>query len=258
VSSVSNADRGRWRVRGRFSELLRVQTRLALREPYQFAGLGLPIGLLVLFWYIGVLVPGGVANTALTVLDLYIPTVLVVGYIMLAMIGLPVTFARDRENGWLRRVSTTPIPPSSLLGAQLVLNFIIAVAATAIVIFAGTALFGAPLKVGIEFVGVALLSIAEMFSLGLLVAALAPSQIGAQAMAGGLAFPLFFFSGLWVQPVQVGGVLATIMYYSPAGAAVRALLYTSFNATPPVTTILTMGAYTVLFAFVAIRFFRWE
>jgi ABC-2 type transport system permease protein len=258
VSSVSDSDRTRQPARGRFSELLRVQVRLSLREPYQFAGLGIPIGLLVLFWYIGVLVPGGVANTGLTVLDLYIPTVLVIGYITLALIGLPVTFARDREIGWLRRVSTTPVPPSRLLAAQLVLNFIIAVAATAIVIVAGTALFGAPLRVGIEFVGVALLSIVEMFSLGLLIAALAPSQIGAQAMAGGLVFPLFFFSGLWVQPVQVGGVLETIMYGSPAGAAVRALLYTIFNATPPYTSILTMGVYTVLFAFIAIRYFRWE
>jgi ABC-2 type transport system permease protein len=258
VSSVSGSDRTVRHPRGRFSELLRVQFRLALREPYQFAGLALPIGLLVLFWYIGVLVPGGVANTALTVLDLYIPTVLVVAYIVLAMVGLPVTFARDREIGWLRRVSTTPIPPSRLLAAQLVLNFLIAVAATAIVIVAGAALFGAPLRVGIEFVGVAILSIVEMFSLGLLVAALAPSQIGAQAMAGGLVFPLFFLSGLWVQPVQVGGALQTIMYYSPAGAAVRALLYTIFNATPPYTTILTMGVYTVLFAFVAVRYFRWE
>ena len=258
MSSVSNPDLTRQHARGRFSELLRVQFRLALREPYQFAGLGLPIGLLVLFWYIGVLVPGGVANTGLTVLDLYIPTVLVIAYITLAMIGVPVTFARDREIGWLRRVSTTPIPPSRLLAAQLVLNFIIAVAATAIVIVAGAALFGAPLMVGIEFVGVAILSIVEMFSLGLLVAALAPSQIGAQAMAGGLVFPLFFLSGLWVQPVQVGGVLETIMYYSPSGAAVRALLYSSFNATPPYTTILTMGVYTVLFAFIAVRFFRWE
>lgn len=235
-----------------------MQVRLGLREPYQFAGLGLPIGLLVLFWWIGTIAPGGVANTGLTVLDLYIPTVLVIGYIALAMIGLPVTFARDREIGWLRRVSTTPIPPSRLLAAQLVLNASIAGAATVIVVVAGSALFGAPLRVGIEFVGVAILSIVEMFSLGLLVASLAPSQIGAQAMAGGLVFPLFFFSGLWVQPVQVGGALATIMYYSPAGAAVRALLYTSFGATPPYTTIVTMLAYTVLFGFVAVRYFRWE
>lgn len=258
MTSVSALDRTRHRVRGRFSELLRVEGRLALREPYGLAGLGFPVVLLVLFWYIGVLSPGGVANTGLTVLDLYIPTILVVGYILLALIGLPVTFARDREIGWLRRISTTPVPPSSLLAAQLVLNAIIAGVATAIVIIAGAVLFGAPLSVGIEFVGIAILAIAEMFSLGLVVAALAPSQIAAQYGAGALAFPLFFLSGLWVQPAQVGGPLETIMYFSPGGAAVRALLYSVFNTTPPYTTVVTMAVYTVIFALVAVRYFRWE
>lgn len=258
MTALPDAVRNRPRARGQFSELLRVQGRLSLREPYGVFGIAFPVGLLVLFWYIGVLAPGGVANTGLTILELYIPTVLAIGYIALALIGLPVTFARDREIGWLRRVSTTPVPPSRLLAAQLTLNVVIAAVATIIVIVVGTALFGAPLKVGIEFVGVVILTIVELFSLGLVVAALAPSQQIANAMAGGLAFPLFFFSGLWVQPVQVGGLLQTIMYYSPAGAAVRALLYTIFNATPPYTTIVTMAVYTILFAFVAVRYFRWE
>lgn len=244
--------------RGAFSELLRVEWRLSLREPYGLLGVGMPVGLLILFWAIGVYVPGEVANSGLTVLELYIPTVLVIGYIFLSLIGLPVRLARDREIGWLRRVSTTPISPSRLLGAQLVLNLCLAVVATAIVIVAGAYLFGAPLTIGPEFVGVAALALTEIFSIGLLVAALATSQTAAQAMAGGIAFPLLFLSGLWVQPVQVGGILATIMYYSPAGAAVRALLYSIFNATPPYTTIVTMAVYTVLFLFVAIRYFRWE
>lgn len=258
MTKVSLSDQTRPRARGPFSELLRVEGRLALREPYGLAGIAFPIVLLVLFWYIGVLVPGGVGNTGLTVLELYIPTVLVIGYIVLALAGLPVNFARDREIGWLRRVSTTPVPPSRLLAAQLLLNFIIAVVATGIVVVAGAALFGAPLRVGIEFVGVALFAIVELFSLGLVVAALAPSLITAQVMTGVLAFPLFFLSGLWVQPAVLGGPLQTIMYYSPAGAAVRALLYSVFNTSPPYTTLLTMGVYTVIFAFIAVRYFRWE
>jgi hypothetical protein len=48
------------------------------------------------------------------------------------------------------------------------------------------------------------------------------------------------------------------MWYSPSGAAVRALLYSVFNSRPPVTTLLTLAGYTLVFAFVAIRYFRWE
>jgi ABC-2 type transport system permease protein len=199
-----------------------------------------------------------VAGTGLTVLELYVPTILVISYVAISMLGLPATFARDREIGWLRRVSTTPVGPSRLLAAQLLLNSIIAAIATGILIAAAIELFGAPLTIGIEFVGVATLAIVELFSLGLVVAAFAPTQQAAEYMAGGLAFFLFFLSGLRVQPVQVGGLLETIMYYSPAGAAVRALLYSVFNATPPYTTLVAMGVYTVLFLLVAVRYFRWE
>lgn len=258
MTSSSDPQPSRRHPRGQFSELLRVETKLALREPYCFVGIGLPAGLLVVFWFIGLYNPGSVGSSGLTILELYIPTVLVVGYIALAFIGMPVTLARDREIGWLRRVSTTPVPPSRLLAAQLLLNLVIAGAATGVVVVVGAALFGAPLEIGLRFVGVAALSIMELFSMGLVVAAVAPSQTAANAISGGLVFPLFFLSGLWIQPVSAGGALQTIMYYSPSGAAVRALLYSAFNVTPPYTTLVTMVVYTVIFVLVAIRYFRWE
>ncbi|HZY91543.1 MAG TPA: ABC transporter permease [Thermoplasmata archaeon] len=249
----------KWRPpRGGFSELLRVQARLALREPYFLLGIGLPAGLLVVFWLIGLWASGGVGSSGLTVLELYIPTVLVIGYIAIGLMGLPVTFARDREIGWLRRVSTTPVPPSRLLAAQLVFNLGIAVVATVLVLVLGTLMLGFPVPVGVAFVGVAVLATVEMFSLGLIVAAIAPTQTAANAIAGGLFFPLLFFSGLWVQPVQVSGPLQTAIYYSPAGAAVKALLDTTFSSTPPYLPVATMLGYAVAFAFVASRSFRWE
>jgi ABC-2 type transport system permease protein len=161
--------------------------------------------------------------------------------------------------GWLRRVSVTPVPPSTLLAAQLIVYLALALVAVLVVIFGSVLVFGAALDVGILYFVLSLvLSIAVMFSLGLVIAALAPSQSVTTALTGGLTFLLLFLSGLWIPPVTVGGPLATIMYYSPSGAAVQALLNSVFNTTPPFTAILTMVAYTVVFAFVAIRYFRWE
>ena len=97
-----------------------------------------------------------------------------------------------------------------------------------------------------------------IFSLGLVVVALAPTQTVASVVGGVLFFVLLFLSGLWVQPVQVGEPLRDIMWYSPSGAAVRAILYSVFNATPPVTTLVTLVGYTLVFSFVAVRYFRWE
>lgn len=257
MRSDTDPRRSRRLPRGAFAKLFKTQARLSLRERYIFVGIALPLGLLLVFWAISENT-GTVASTGLTVLDLWIPTILVVCYLTLALLTLPQTFARDREIGWLRRVSTTPVPPSWLLAAQLLLNVIVAGIVTVVVIVVGAALFGAPLSVGIMFVGVAILAIAEIYAIGLIIAAIAPSQQGGAYIAGGLFYPLLFLSGLWIQPVQVGGILAQIMWYSPAGAPERALLYSVFNVTPPYTTIVTMGVYTVIFAVVAVRYFRWE
>jgi len=248
------------RFQGHFAELLKVEGKLALREPTGLAmGIGFPIILLVIFGLIGIAVPGNVASTGYTVLDIYVPVIMVIGFISLGISSLPVTLVRYREMGWLRRVSTTPTPPSRLLAAQLTLNLVLALATILIVIFGSELIFGAPLDVGIPyFVLSIVLSIAVIFSLGLVVAALAPSQTVASGLTGLLFFLSLFLSGLWVQPAQVGEPLATIMYYSPSGAADRALLSSVFNTAPPYTALVTMFAYTVAFAFVAIRYFRWE
>lgn len=246
--------------RGRFSELLKIEWKLALRTPVGLGtGLGLPIILLLVFGFISQAQPGNVASTGLTVIELYVPTLMVIGFVSLGVYSLPYTMVRYREMGWLRRISTTPVHPSRLLAAQLAINLVLAVATVLIVVFGSEVIFGAPLSVGIPFFVLSTaLSIGVTFSLGLVVAALVPSQQVASAVSGGLLFLMFFLSGLWVQPEMVGGPLATIMYYSPSGAAAQALLYSVFNTAPPYTAVVTMVIYTAIFAFVAIRYFRWE
>ncbi len=103
--------------RDQFSELLKVEGKLALREPIGIGmGIGLPIILLIVFGLIGIANPGNVAGTGYTVLDLWVPTIMVIGFISLGISSLPVTLVKNREMGWLRRVSTTPEPPSSYSG----------------------------------------------------------------------------------------------------------------------------------------------
>ena len=176
-------------------------------------------------------------GSGLTVIDLYIPTLMVISFIAIA-ISLPNTLVRDREIGWLRRISTTPVHPSRLLAAQLILDLVLAAVA---IVIAHCRRYGdlrCATQRGIPFFILSLaLAIAVIFSLGLIVVALAPTQTIASAAGGVLFFALLFLSGLWVQPVQVGAPLRDIMWYSPSGAAVRAILYSVFHATPPVTTL---------------------
>jgi ABC-2 type transport system permease protein len=246
------------RTRAGFVELLKVQSRLALREPYGLLmGIALPIVLLAVFGLIGEQVPGDVGDTGLTIIDLWTPTILVLAFLYIA-VSLPNTLVRDREIGWLRRISTTPLHPSMLLAAQLVINLILAAAATVIIIGGSALVYGATLHARIlPFVVSLLLTLAELFALGLMLVALASTQTVARTLSGVISLALMFLSGLWVQPAQVGDPLATIMYYSPTGAAVRALLAAVFTGSVSYPALLTMAIYTILFGFIAIRYFRW-
>lgn len=243
--------------RGHFYELLKMEWKLSLREPGGLlVGLILPIALLIVFGLIS-RVSGGIGG--LTVLQLWLPTIIVISLLSIALYSIPINLVRDRELGWLRRISTTPVSPARLLAAQEIINVVIAAIAIAVVIIGSEYIFGASLHIGI-FYFLLSLSLATwiMISLGLLVAALAPSQRTCQGIVGGLFFPLLFLAGLWISPDQVGNPLRSIMWYSPVGAAARSLLYSIFNSPPPYTELLAMVVYAAVFSYLAVRFFRWE
>jgi ABC-2 type transport system permease protein len=245
--------------RGPFTELLRVEGKLALRTPYGLgAGIVFPAVLLVVFGLIGNAVPGNVGSTGYTILDLYIPIIIVIGFFAIGISALPLPLVRDRESGWLRRVSTTPVGPSRVLAAQLVLNLAFALVTIVIVLLGSVVVFGATLSVGIYFVFSTILALAEIFLLGLVVAAIAPSQTAQNAISGALFFAMLFLSGLWYPAAEASGPLQTIMYYSPGGAAVNAMLGSVFGTAPPLAAVAAMVVYAVIFAAVAIRYFRWE
>ena len=241
-----------------FSELVKVQGKLALREPTGIIfGIGLPVFLLIIFGIIPALqktLPG----TNLTIFQIYIPILMVTVLIFLGLLSLPIPLARDREIGWLRRISATPVSPSMLLAAQVTINLIFATIAIAI-LAVGSALFGGlgPIEIPGFVVSIVLATMA-MFSLGLLIAAVASTQ----GVAGGLAmiflYPLLFFAGIYV-PIQVlPSYLQTISSLTPVGAAVKALGSAMQGTFPSPVSLLVMAAYSVLFGFIAVRYFRWE
>lgn len=249
---------GDYTPKGSFLKLLRMQWRFALREPLGL-GLGIifPVLLLILFGYIGKAVGGDFSG--LSLFDLYVPTIMVIGIISIALYSVPFTLVRDREVGWLRRVSTTPLSPQKLLLSLLIVNVIFGFFTIIITLAGSIYFFGAPLNINVFYFAISiLLTIFVMFSLGLLVAAIAPTQRFAQALIGALFYPLLFLSGLWVQPAMVGNPLQSIMYYSPAGAAVRSLLYSVFNQPPPYLELVAMVVYAIVFGALAVKYFRWQ
>ena len=184
---------------------------------------------------------------------------MVLGLTMLTLLGLPGPLVSYRELGILRRLSTTPVPPSWLLAAQVVVQLCIALAGLAIVNIASVAAFGAPVPKSPGGLALScLLAIGGLFALGLLIAALAPTANSVNAIGRLALIPLLFFAGLWLPRPLMPAVLLDISNYTPLGAAVEAIQGSVQTGFPPATPLLVLAGYTLVFAYLARRFFRWE
>ena len=246
--------------RAAFGKLLACEARLAWREPIGLVyGLAIPVVLLVVFGAIPSAHKHEAQLGGLTVFAVYVPILIAFCIGMLALLSLPRALVTYRELGILRRLSTTPLPPSWVLAAQVVINFVLAVWALIILVVGGAAAFGvAAPKNPAGFALAFLLSVAALFAMGLWVAAVARSATAANAMGAGLFFPLIFFAGLWYPQQYMPAALRDVGQLTPLGASVHALQMASQGTFPSAGSLLVMLAWGVGFALLAVKSFRWE
>ncbi len=246
--------------RAAFGKLPACEARLAWREPIGLLfGLAVPVVLLVIFGAIPSSHKQQAELGGLTVIAVYVPILIAFCIGMLAFFSLPRALVTYRELGILRRLSTTPLPPSWVLAAQLVINFVLAAWALVILVVVGAAAFGAAApKSPAGFALAFLLSVAALYAMGLWVAAVARGVTAANAMGSALFFPLMFFAGLWYPQELMPAALRHIGQLTPLGASVQALQSASQGAFPPIGSLLVLAAYGVVFALLAVRSFRWE
>jgi len=246
--------------RSAFGKLVQNETRYAWRVPVGLLmGVAVPLLALVIMGVI----PG--ANKpvkslgGLTVFSTYFPVFIALALGIIALLSLPGHLADYRQQGILRRLSTTPVPPSWMLAAQVVINLALAVVALGVLVVAGLAGFGlgAPGQPG-GFALALVLSIAAMFAVGLWIAAIARSTNAAVLLGLLMFYPMQFFAGLFFPRQEMPAVLQDIGNWTPLGASVQALQDSMRGVFPSASLLLALAAWAVVFGVLAVRFFRWE
>jgi ABC-2 type transport system permease protein len=243
-----------------FRRLVLTEAKLAWRQPVGLIyGLGFPVLLLLIFASIPKFRAPVDTLGGLTYLSVYVPILMAFSMAMLALVGLATVLASYREQGVLRRLSTTPLPPSWVLAAQMVIDLAITVAAMLLIVVIAVTAYGvAPPQQVPGFILSLVLTAATMFALGLWMAAIARSTQAAGAIGSALFFPMMFFAGLWVPRNVMPSIVLHISDYTPLGAAVQALQDAMQGSFPPARALLVLAAYAVVFWIAAVRFFRWE
>ena len=243
-----------------FGQIVLNEARLTWRRPVALiAGVGIPVLLLVIFGELPSFHQATAALGGYTAFDLYVPVLIAFSLAMLALLGLPMPIASYRELGVLRRLSTTPVPPSWLLAAQGVVQLCIALASLMIIFVTSVAAFGAPApKSPAGLILSLVVSVAGLFPIGLAITAIARTANGASVIGRLAFFPLMFFAGLWLPRALMPNLLVDISNYTPLGAAVQAIQDSILQGFPPAAPLLVLVGYALVFAFLAKRFFRWE
>ncbi len=186
--------------RAAFGQIVRNEARLAWRQPAGIiVSIGISLGLLVIFGEISVFRQTSANLGGLSAFDVYIPILIAFAIGIIALTYLPGPLVSYREQGILRRLSTTPAPASWLLAAQLVVQACLMVISILLLLIVSIVFFGAsaPKNPGGLILAV-ILAIAALFAIGLAIAAVARTSAAARGIMAAVFYPLLFFAGLWL------------------------------------------------------------
>ncbi|GAA3963124.1 ABC transporter permease [Actinomadura viridis] len=240
--------------------VLKAESRLFVREPVSlFWIVAFPTILLTILGLIPAFRENSPDLGGRRVVDLYVPVTVLLALIMSGLQALPPVLAGYRERGILRRMSTTPVRPASLLGAQIVLHGAGALGAALLAILVGRLAFGVALPGHLLGYAVALvLATLSALAMGAAIASLARTTKGTAVVGSIFFFPMMFAAGVYV-PVQVmPDALQRVLEFSPFGAASQALDEASRGDWPETAHLGVTALWTALLVWVAIRRFRWE
>ncbi|TDD44635.1 ABC transporter permease [Nonomuraea terrae] len=238
--------------------LVGAEAKMVLRDT---AGLLTPIMLPMLILVMaGFSAEGESLPNGVQVIDFFvIPLVLTIVLSTIGVLNMPGFLALYRRAGILRRLAVTPARPAMVLVAHVVVSIAHTVVGIGLALAVAVLAFGAnlPAKPGLALAVVALAAL-TMYSVGLLVAAVAHSPNAAVAIGLVLFFGMGAGGGLFGSPGSMPEVVARIGETLPFGASVHAVGAAWVGTAPEPRHLLCMAAAIVVSALVSTRFFRWQ
>jgi ABC-2 type transport system permease protein len=240
------------------------QNKLFLRNPFSaFFSLAFPVMFLLLF---GSLLGGGRIEELgnIRYIQFLVPGMLAFAVISTCYTGLVTGVAINRDEGLLKRVRGTPLPPWVYISARILSAVWFSVISAVVMVLVAVLLFH------VEVIGrmlpaaavTLLLGAACFCALGMAVAAVIPNGEAAPVIANFTFFPVAFVSDLFFPTAGAPAWVATVGSIFPVkhfalalGDTFNPLVRGSGFAWGHLGMLVLWGVVGVV---VAVRFFRWE
>lgn len=244
-----------------FKALFKTECRLSLRgmDMVIFA-ICMPVVVMIIMGVIFGSKPA-FEGAAYTFLDQSFGAVAAIAICAGGVMGLPLVISDYRSRKILKRFKVTPTSPALILAVQFVIYALYSIVSLVLVYITAAIFFGYQLHGSwLQFLGVYLLVMLSMFSIGLLIGGLSPNMKAASVTASLLYFPMLIFSGATLPYEVMPVALQNIADVLPLTQGIKLMKAASLGL--PMDSvfipIIIMAALTLICTSLSLRFFKWE
>ena len=243
----------------RFWKMYQVEQKIFLRSPDVILfNLAMP---LVVFLLIAMIAGNKEAgDSGLTFLQSAFVALSTVGICCSAFMSIPITIVESRSQGILRRMYCSPCSPARLLACDTIASGMMAVISTFLLTIAAVGFCGYRMQGNVFlYVAVWFLTMASMFSIGLMVASLCRTTKSMNVATSLLYFPMLLLSGATIPREVFPAWFQTAAKLMPLGVGIDLLKSISMGVYDRITIpAITLLAITGICGVIAVKTFRWE
>ncbi|HEX5465103.1 MAG TPA: ABC transporter permease [Candidatus Limnocylindrales bacterium] len=191
----------------------------------------------------------------------FVPSILAMALMQLGVFAA-IPLVQDREKLILKRLGATPLPRWTLVGSNVLMRLLIALAQTALILGIGIVALGVEVTGSWPLIiGIVLLGAVTFIALGYVIASFARTEEAANGITQVVQVPMMFLSGIFfpiaLMPSWMKGI-ATILPLTYLGDALRQTMVGGSPFVPLAVGLAILAGWLVVCLAISARFFRWQ
>ena len=194
----------------------------------------------------------------------YVPAITTLAIMSATFFNLTISLSRLREQGILKRIRSTPLPPGVFLAGRIGTSIAVSALLVVLLLATGRIVYGVSLPTHTLLAGVVdvLVASTALSCLAFAVTSFVPSEDAAAPIANVIMLPLMFISGIFIPNSEIPAGMQDVANVFPVKHLFESLL-TVFD---PGTAgagfawgdLAVIAAWGLLGAAIAMRHFRWS
>jgi ABC-2 type transport system permease protein len=184
-----------------------------------------------------------------------------IGIAATGLMGMPLVVADYRHRKILKRLQVTPVSPALLLFVQFAVNFVVSILSLVIVYGVSALFFGFRIRGSVlPFLLSYLLVLVSIYSIGMMLASVAPNIKTANLLCSLFYFPMLLLSGATLPYEVMPKMMQHATAIFPLTQGIKLLKATALglpqeNMLVPLVAMITFAVVCIV---LSIRFFKWE